>query len=180
MTTALTRQDGTLREDGALVVSRIEKPNGWVEIKKVGKLKVRGEKEPRTINYADYAKLITFYTGQARMVKDRKHIMVALSGGKFINTADITSLELEDQEDFIRKKPEAPKDVENLPTEWTRSADDGTDRYFECLCHFTTNPDGTKNYIQDLDKVPEARVMRKDEYGRPVIVQVYKYGIPQL
>ena len=49
------RQDGELREDGALVVSKVEKPNGALEIRKVGILKIRGEKEPRTINYADYA-----------------------------------------------------------------------------------------------------------------------------
>lgn len=181
MTTALTRQDGTLREDGALVVSRIERPNGWIEIKKVGKLKVRGEKEPRTINYADYAKLITFYAGQARMVKDRKHIMVALSGGKFINTADITSLELEDQEDFIRKKPEAPDWLAKLPTRWIHfEHPDKVGIYCEAEVHYGAGQDGIVREYKCHSEIKELREFRKDEYGRPSIVQVYKYGIPQL
>lgn len=181
MTNDLTQiKNGELRADGALVVATIEKPNGSLETRKIGILKIRGEKEPRTINYADYAKLLTFYQGQARLIKDRKHIMVSLSNGSLINTADITSLELGDQDVFVEKKPQIPPEIAGLPTEWTKSTEDGTDRYFECRCHYTTNPDGSKNYIQDLDKVPEARVFRKGEYGRPILCQVYKYGIPQL
>ena len=42
-------QAGVLRADGTFVVARTEKPNGWTEIHRVGKLKIRGEREPRTI-----------------------------------------------------------------------------------------------------------------------------------
>lgn len=180
MTNDIIKTQMTLNVKGALIISRSETPSGYIETQRVGILKIRGEKEPRVITYADYAKLITFYKGQAKMPKDRKHIMVALDGGTFVNTADITSLELEDREEFIRKKPNVPEDVANLPTEWTRSINNKDGKFFECLCHYTTNPDGSKNYIKDLNKVPEARVMRKNEDGRPTIMQIYKYGIPQL
>ena len=175
-----TRQDGELRADGVLVVAKEEKPNGTLETRKVGVLKVRGESKSRLINYADYAKLLTFYQNQARLIKDRKHVMVALSGGVMINTADITSLELTEAVTFVEHKPEVPEDVANLPVEWTTWEKENSTNYFEGLCHYKTNPDGTKTYIDDLEKIKEARVFTKDQYGRPVLCQIYKYGIPQL
>lgn len=182
MTNQITKQnqDGELREDGELVIFRTEKPNGWIETRKVGRLKIRGEKEPRTISYADYAKLLTFYTGQARLIKDRKHIMVALSGGKFVNTADITSLELENAEVFIEKKPTVPEQLAGLPTEWIRWTDEETGRTFEALCHFSTEESGAKKYHKEPAQIPELRELRYDENNRPTICGIWRYGIPQL
>lgn len=175
------RQDGELREDGALVVSKVEKPNGTLETHKVGILKIRGEREPRTINYADYAKLLTFYTGQARLIKDRKHVMVALSGGKLVNTADITSLELGEAEAFIEKKPTVPDYLTALPTEWVKFQDPNDEEITcEALCHKGPGPDGISRTYKGRNEIKELRKFRKDENGRPVLIQIYKYGIPQL
>lgn len=176
-----TSNDGTLREDGALVISRTEKPNGWLEIHKVGQLRIRGEKEPRTISYADYAKLLTFYTNQARLIKDRKHIMVALSGGKFVNTADITSLELTEAEKFVENKPTIPERLAAMPTEWVKfKHPDKPGIYCEALCHVGPDDDGITRTHKAHNEIKELREFRKDENGHPVICQVYKYGIPQL
>lgn len=198
MTTALTRQDGTLREDGALVIKRIEQPNGWQETHKVGVVKIRGEHEPRTINYADYAKLLTFYAGQAKMVKDRKHVMVALSGGVFINTADITSLELAEQDHFTPKTAEVSENIRKLPTEellldldgmilakpvTMRSAmEKAGDKFRVAKCHYYEEPGGFKRYLTELKNIPEALEYRKSDEPNypPILTQAYKYGIPQL
>lgn len=175
------RQDGELREDGALVVSKVEKPNGTLEIRKVGILKIRGEKEPRTINYADYAKLLTFYTGQARLIKDRKHIMVALSGGKLVNTADITSLELGEAEAFIEKKPTVSERLAQMPTRWVHfEHPDKPGIYCEAEVHYGAGEDGIVREHKGHNEIKELREFRKDEDGRAIITQVYRYGIPQL
>ena len=176
-----TRNDGTLREDGVLVVSRTEKPNGWVETRKVGRLKIRGEREPRIINYADYAKLVTFYANQARIIKDRKHVMVALSGGLAVNTADITSLELVEAEEFVPKIPTVSEDLASMPTEWiTFENPDDPGTYCEALCHTGPDENGNIRTRRKREEIKELRIFRKDENGRPIICQVYKYGIPQL
>lgn len=175
------RQDGELRADGALVVSSIEKPNGWQEIHREGLVKIRGEREPRRINYADYTKLATFYANQARLVKDRKHIMVHLSNGAMINTADITSLETEDRETFVEKKPAVPTYLAELPTDWIKFEDpDNPGITCEALCHTGPGPDGITRTYKGRNEIKELRKFRTDENGRPVLVQIYKYGIPQL
>ena len=110
-------QAGVLRADGTFVVARTEKPKGWTEIHRVGKLKIRGEREPRTINYNDYAKLLTFWNTQERLIKDRKHIMVTLSDGLVVNTADITSLEQADEDHFMQKEAEVDDEIRKLPTQ---------------------------------------------------------------
>ena len=182
MTNALTtRQDGELRADGALVVSKVEKPNGTLETHKVGLLKIRGEKEPRIINYGDYAKLLTFYAGQARLVKDRKHVMVALSGGVLVNTADITSLELTENETFVEHKPTVPERLANFPAEWVKfEHPDKPGVFCEALCHVGPGEDGITRTYKGHNEIKELREFRNDEYGRPALCQIYKYGIPQL
>ena len=176
-----TRQDGELRADGALVVAKVEKPNGTLETRKVGVLKVRGESKSRLINYADYAKLLTFYQNQARLIKDRKHVMVALSGGVMINTADITSLELGEAETFIEKKPMVPERLAQMPTRWIHfEHPDKPGIYCEAEVHYGAGEDGIVREHKGHNEIKELREFRKDEYGRPSIVQIYKYGIPQL
>lgn len=173
-------QTGELRADGTFVVARTEKPNGWTETHRVGKLKIRGEREPRTINYNDYAKLLTFWNTQERLIKDRKHIMVALSDGLVVNTADITSLEPEDVEKFISKTAEIEKKLGKLPTEWIKYDHPDEPGYFcEALVHYSYEH-GRKIRHTNHDEIKELRKMRRGEDGQPIVCQVYKYGIPQL
>ena len=192
-------QAGVLRADGTFVVARTEKPNGWTEIHRVGKLKIRGEREPRTINYNDYAKLLTFWNTQERLIKDRKHIMVTLSDGLVVNTADITSLEQADEDHFMQKEAQVDDEIRKLPTQellldlngnqiatsaktW-REIDPKTGAKFRVAhCHYLEREDGNRDYLTSLDLIPDAMEYRKsDEPGyAPTLVQRYKYGIPQL
>lgn len=192
-------QAGVLRADGTFVVARTEKPNGWTETHRVGKLKIRGEREPRTINYNDYAKLLTFWNTQERLIKDRKHIMVTLSDGLVVNTADITSLEQADEDHFTQKEPQVDDEIRKLPTQellldlngntlatsaktW-REIDPKTGGKFRVAhCHYLEREDGKRDYLTSLDLIPDAMEYRKsDEPGyAPTLVQRYKYGIPQL
>lgn len=173
-------QAGVLRADGTFVVSRTEKQNGWEETHRVGRLKIRGEREPRTINYNDYAKLLTFWSTQERLIKDRKHVMVALSDGLMVNTADITSLELSDEQKFIRKTAAIEEKLGNLPTEWIEYDHPDEPGYFcEALVHYSYEH-GRKIQHTNHDEIKELRKMRRSEDGRPIICQIYKYGIPQL
>ena len=175
------KPDGELTPAGDFIVKKEEKPNGWQETHREALVKIRGEREARRINYADYLKLITFYKNQARLVKDRKHIMVALSTGVLINTADITSLETEDVEHFVPKVPEIPEYLADLPTEWIKFEDpDEPGIICEALCHKGAGPDGITRTYKGHNEIKELRKMRIDENNRPVIVQIYKYGIPQL
>lgn len=125
-------------------------------------MRIRGEKNPRRINYADYAKLLTFYTGQARLIKDRKHIMVALSDGALINTADITSLESGESEVFIEKKPTVPENIANLPTKWCTFQDPNDPEITcEALCHYGADKDGVAKTYQSRSEIKELRKFRK-------------------
>ena len=197
MTNELTTvKDGELRADGRLIISKTEKPNAWLEVERVGRVRIRGEKYPRSINYGDYAKLMTFYGAQERMVKDRKHIMVVLSDGSAINTADITSLELADEEKLMPKLANVPADIRNLPTAQillsldgkvmstnpTRTEIMGIDDqdFYLAMAHYREE-DGKREYITELDLIPEALEMTPmDEPGyEPMIIQTYRYGIPQ-
>lgn len=191
-------QTGELRKDGTFVTSREEKPNGWIETHRVGKLKIRGEREPRTINYNDYAKLLTFYSTQERLIKDRRHVAVTLSDGLVVNTADITSLEQADEEHFTPKVAQVDDEIKKLPTQELLLAPDGdilaysaTMREAEAKagakfrvaqCHYLQKEDGSRDYLVSLDLIPDALEYRKsDEPGyAPTLVQRYKYGIPQL
>ena len=173
-------QAGVLRADGTFVVSRTEKQNGWEETHRVGLLKIRGEREPRTINYNDYAKLLTFWSTQERLIKDRKHVMVALSDGLMVNTADITSLELSDEHKFIRKTADIEEKLGKLPTEWIEyEHPDEPGYYCEALVHYSYEY-GRKIQHTNHDEIKELRKMRRSEDGRPIVCQIYKYGIPQL
>lgn len=189
---------GELRKDGTFVISREEKPNGWTETHRVGKLKIRGERKPRTINYNDYAKLLTFYSTQERLIKDRKHVMVILADGTAVNTADITSLEQADEEHFTPKTAQVDDEIKKLPTQELLLAPDGDilaysvtmreaeakggERFRVAQCHYLQKEDGTRDYLVSLDMIPEALEYRKsEELGyAPTLVQCYKYGIPQL
>lgn len=192
-------QTGELRADGTFVVARTEKPNGWTETHRVGKLKIRGEREPRTINYNDYAKLLTFWNTQERLIKDRKHIMVTLSDGLVVNTADITSLEQADEDHFMQKEAQVDEEIRKLPTQellldlngntlatsaktWREIDPKTSDKFRVAHCHYTEREDGGRDYLTSLDLIPEALEYRKsDEPGyAPTLVQRYKYGIPQL
>ena len=191
-------QAGVLRADGVFVVSRTEKPNGWTETHRVGKLKIRGEREARTINYNDYAKLLTFYNAQERLIKDRKHIMVTLSDGLVVNTADITSLEQAEEDHFTAKSATVSEEIRKLPTQellldldGNKIADTATARAIKekagaefriAKCHYIERDDGSRDYLTSLDLIPEAMDYRKpeDPAYQPVIRQQYKYGIPQL
>lgn len=194
-----TQPAGELRADGTFVTSRVELPNGWQETHRVGKLKIRGEREPRTINYNDYAKLLTFYNAQERLIKDRKHIMVTLSDGLVVNTADITSLEQADETRFIPKIPQVDDKIRELPTQellldldgntlatsaktWREIDAKTGDKFRVAHCHYLEREDGSRDYLTSLDMIPDAMEYRKsDEPGyAPTIVQRYKYGIPQL
>ena len=192
-------QAGVLRADGTFVVARTEKPNGWTEIHRVGKLKIRGEREPRTINYNDYAKLITFWNTQERLIKDRKHIMVTLSDGLVVNTADTTSLEQADEDHFTPKEAQVDDEIRKLPTQellldlngnqlatsaktWREIGPKTGDKFRVAHCHYLEREDGGRDYLTSLDLIPDAMEYRKsDEPGyAPTLVQRYKYGIPQL
>jgi hypothetical protein len=192
-------QAGELRADGTFVVKREERPNGWAETHRVGKLKIRGEREPRTINYNDYAKLLTFYNAQERLIKDRKHIMVALSDGLVVNTADITSLEQAEEDHFTPKEAQVDDKIRELPTQellldldgntlatsaktWREIDAKTGDKFRVAHCHYLEREDGSRDYLTSLDMIPDAMEYRKsDEPGyAPTIVQRYKYGIPQL
>ena len=190
-------QAGVLRADGTFIVARTEKPNGWEETHRVGKLKIRGEREARIINYNDYAKLLTFYSAQERLIKDRKHVMVALSDGLVVNTADITSLEQQDEQKWIPKTANIPEGIKSLPTAEILLSKDGkiialtalrkttkklTEEYLVARCHFKERQDGTREYLTKLDQIPEALQYRnaKDENYPPTVVQRFTYGIPQL
>lgn len=191
-------QAGQLLANGTFIVSRTELPNGWREIHRVGKLKIRGEREPRTINYNDYAKLITFYSAQERLIKDRKHVMVTLTDGLVVNTADITSLEQAEEEHFTEKIATVPDEIKALPTQEITIDLDGKiiaatamnritqekagDRFRIAKCHYRENQDGKREYLTDLAQIPDALEYRSiDEPGyAPALVQHFKYGIPQL
>lgn len=191
-------QAGELRADGTFVIRREERPNGWQETHRVGKLKIRGEREPRTINYNDYAKLLTFYSTQERLVKDRRHVAVTLSDGLIVNTADITSLEQADEEHFTPKTADVSDEIRNLPTQellldmegntlaisaTMRAATEKAGEKFRIArCHFLERQDGTRDYLTSLDLIPDALEYRKSEEPgyAPALVQHYKYGIPQL
>ena len=192
-------QAGVLRADGTFVVARTEKPNGWTEIHRVGKLKIRGEREPRTINYNDYAKLLTFWNTQERLIKDRKHIMVTLSDGLVVNTADITSLEQADEDHFMQKEAQVDDEIRKLPTQellldlngnqlatsaktWREIGPKTGGKFRAAHCHYLEREDGGRDYLTSLDLIPDAMEYRKsDEPGyAPALVQRYKYGIPQL
>ena len=192
-------QTGELRADGTFVVARTEKPNGWTETHRIGKLKIRGEREPRTINYNDYAKLLTFWNTQERLIKDRKHIMVTLSDGLVVNTADITSLEQADEDHFMQKEAQVDDEILKLPTQellldlngnqlatsaktWREIGPKTGDKFRVAHCHYLERKDGSRDYLTSLDLIPEALEYRKsDEPGyAPTLVQRYKYGIPQL
>lgn len=192
-------QTGELRADGTFVVARTEKPNGWTEIHRVGKLKIRGEREPRTINYNDYAKLLTFWNTQERLIKDRKHIMVTLNDGLVVNTADITSLEQADEDHFTQKEPQVDEEIRKLPTQellldlngnqlatsaktWREIDLKTGDKFRVAHCHYLEREDGSRDYLTSLDLIPDAMEYRKsDEPGyAPTLVQRYKYGIPKL
>ena len=192
-------QAGELRADGTFVVARTEKPNGWTEIPRVGKMKIRGEREPRTINYNDYAKLLTFWNTQERLIKDRKHIMVTLSDGLVVNTADITSLEQADEDHFMQKEAQVDDEIRKLPTQellldlngnqlatsaktWREIGPKTGDKFRVAHCHYLEREDGGRDYLTSLDLIPDAMEYRKsDEPGyAPTLVQRYKYGIPQL
>lgn len=192
-----TAQTGELRADGTFVIAKQELPNGWQETCRVGKLRIRGEREPRTINYNDYAKLLTFYKTQERLIKDRKHVMVALGDGSMVNTADITSLDLADEQNFTPKIANVPDEIRNLPIAEILLEKDGTliapsvtmreaskihgRNFYAAKCHYRQNQDGTREYLTQLDQIPEALEYRESEEPgyQPVIVQIYKYGIPQ-
>ena len=192
-------QTGELRADGTFVVARTEKPNGWTETHRIGKLKIRGEREPRTINYHDYAKLLTVWNTQERLIKDRKHIMVTLSDGLVVNTADITSLEQADEDHFMQKEAQVDDEILKLPTQellldlngnqlatsaktWREIDPKTGDKFRVAHCHYLERKDGSRDYLTSLDLIPEALEYRKsDEPGyAPTLVQRYKYGIPQL
>lgn len=197
MTNALaTAKDGELRADGRLIISKTEKPNAWVEVERMGALRIRGEKGTRAIPYGDYAKLMTFYGTQERMIKDRKHIMVVLSDGSAVNTADITSLDLFDSTSTMPKLANVPADIRNLPTVQILLSLDGKiistnptrpkimaidDQDFYLAQVHYREQDGKREYITELDLIPEALEMTPmDEPGyEPVIMQTYHYGIPQ-
>jgi hypothetical protein len=194
-------QAGELRADGTYVLARVEKPNGWIEIVHVGKLRIRGEKEPRTISYGDYAKLLTFYSTQERLIKDRRHVAVTLNDGLVVNTADITSLEQADEERFTPKTADISDEIRNLPTQellldlnggilektvTRRSMEQAVSRIAGgrvriAKCHYREDKDGTRQYLTTLDKIPEALEFRKSEEPGypPTAVQKWKYGIPQ-
>lgn len=189
-------QAGVLRADGTFIVARTEKPNGWEETHRVGKLKIRGEREARIINYNDYAKLLTFYSAQERLIKDRKHVMVALSDGLVVNTADITSLEQQDEQKWIPKTANIPEGIKSLPTAEILLSKDGkiialtamrknmeklTEEYLVARCHFKERKDGSREYLTKLDQIPEALQYRnaKDKNYPPAVVQRFTYGIPQ-
>lgn len=189
---------GELRKDGTFVTKRSEQPNGWTETHRVGKLRIRGEREPRTINYNDYAKLLTFYTAQERLIKDRRHVAVTLSDGFVVNTADITSLEQAEEDHFIAKIATIPDAIKILPTQElildlngkiiatsvTRkiTQEEAGDRFRIAKCHYREDPDGKRQYLTDLKQIPDALEYRKSEEPgyAPTIAQHYKYGIPQL
>lgn len=189
---------GEVRADGTFVVSVLELPGGWQETHRVGKLKIRGEKEPRKINYNDYAKLLTFYNAQERLIKDRKHVMVTLSDGLIINTADITSLEPADEQSWTPKIAQVPEDVKQLPTTELlldtagkiialtvtrkKTKELGDQQFMVARCHYRTKQDGTKDYLTKIDQIPDAFLYRnaEDLNYPPLIVQQFKYGIPQL
>ena len=191
-------QAGELRADGTFIVRREEKPNGWVETRRVGKLKIRGEREPRTINYNDYAKLLTFYNAQERLIKDRRHIMVTLTDGLVVNTADITSLEQAEEESFTSKTADVSEEIRSLPTQELLLDLDGRilattvtlrgtlekagEKFRVAKCHYREDADGNRHYLTTIDKIPEALEYRKSsEPGyAPALAQHYKYGIPQL
>lgn len=193
-----TQPAGELRADGTFVTSRVELPNGWQETHRVGKLKIRGEREPRTINYNDYAKLLTFYNAQERLIKDRKHIMVTLSDGLVVNTADITSLEQADEQSWTPKVAQVPDELRELPTAELLLRKDGSviatsatrgeiakiedKEYLVAKCHYRQGADGTKLYLTKINQIPEAILYRKQEDADypPAIAQHFKYGIPQL
>ena len=187
---------GELRSNGIYVTKREELPNGWQETHKVGKLKIRGEREPRTINYSDYAKLLTFYSTQERLIKDRKHIAVTLRDGFVVNTADITSLELGEDEVFIPKMANVSEFMRKLPTGNLILSMDGEiievgikrstlqkmrGTFRIATCHYVEK-DGTRQYYTALDQIPEAveATASDDPDYLPSIVQRYHYGIPQL
>ena len=196
--TLTTKPAGELRADGTFVVNRLELPNGVQETHRVGKLKIRGEREPRTINYNDYAKLLTFYSAQERLIKDRKHIMVTLSDGFVVNTADITSLEQADEQSWVPKVAQVPDELRELPTAELVLRLDGSviaeratrseiakipeKEYLVAHCHYRQGADGTKIYLTKLDQTPEAILYKKQEDADypPAIAQHFKYGIPQL
>ena len=193
-------QAGELRADGNLIVKREEKPNGWVEIRRMGKLKIRGESKSRSIQYADYAKLASFYSSQERLIKDRKHIMVALADGTIVNTADITSLELTDEETFVPKVAQVSDALRSLPTAELLLSMDGkiigttvtkaaakataatVGNFLIANCHYKMTAEGKRAYATKLEQIPEAHEMRPsdDPDYDPTIAQIYKYGIPQL
>lgn len=193
-----TQPAGELRADGTFVTSRVELPNGWQETHRVGKLKIRGEREPRTINYNDYAKLLTFYNAQERLIKDRKHIMVTLSDGLVVNTADITSLEQADEQSWTPKVAQVSDELRELPTAELLLRKDGSviatsatrgeiakiedKEYLVAHCHYRQGADGTKLYLTKINQIPEAILYRKQEDADypPAIAQHFKYGIPQL
>lgn len=186
---------GELRADGTYVVARTEKANGWVETKRIGKLKIRGEKEARTISYGDYAKLAGFYNAQERLIKDRKNIMVTLSGGAIVNTADITSLDFEDEEQFVAKTANVSERIRKLPTRRLMLTMTGKiitetptriqeqsyrEDFIIADCHYEEQ-DGKPKYYTALDLIPNAEQYRPNEDGyQPCIRQFWHYGIPQL
>lgn len=188
---------GTLRADGTFIVDRKELPNGWQETHKVGKLRIRGEREPRSINYNDYAKLLTFWSTQERLIKDRKHVMVVMSDGSAINTADITSLDLQEEQKWIPKTANVSEDIRKLPTTEILLSLDGKilaltvqrkntkqlkEEFLVARCHFREKKNGSREYLTKLDQIPEALQYRnaKDEDYPPIVVQRFTYGIPQL
>ncbi|MBQ1308099.1 MAG: hypothetical protein IIY54_00210 [Ruminococcus sp.] len=189
---------GELRADGTFVVNVLELPGGWQETHRVARLKIRGEKEPRKINYNDYAKLLTFYNAQERLIKDRKHVMVTLSDGLIVNTADITSLEPQDEQHWTPKIAEVPEDTKKLPTTELlldtsgkilaltvtrkKTQELGSQQYLAAKCHYREKPDGTRDYLTKLDQIPDAFMYRnaEDPNYPPILVQQFKYGIPQL
>ncbi len=189
---------GELRANGIYVIEKQDRPNGTMEIHRVGKLRIRGEKEPRTISYGDYAKLLAFWSTQERLIKDRQHVMVILSDGSAVNTADITSLSYEDEQHFVPKIANIADEIRKLPmmdlllekdgaiiaiNVTKRQADNIHGRnFFAAKCHYREKTDGTRDYITALDKIPLAMEYKESsEPGyAPELVQIYKYGIPQL
>ena len=196
MANELTITNGEIRADGAYVIAKHELVNGTRETHRVGKLRLRGEREPRTVSFGDYTKLLTFYSAQERLVKDRKHVMVILSDKTMVNTADITSLTLEDEERWIPKTADVPEEIRNLPTAQiilsldgkvmstnpTRTEIMGIDDqdFYLAMAHYREE-DGERKFITKLELIPEALEMTPmDEPGyEPVIIQTYRYGIPQ-
>lgn len=192
-------KDGELQKDGTFVVERTENGDSITEKVRYGLLKIRGEREPRKISYGDYLTLKSFYVTQAKLISERKNILVELSDGSAVNTADITSLDVAETNKVTKKALTTDQErLRNLPTEWLvldenmkmvqdtygkpigslkalKMPNNGI--YLHAKCHYVTRNDEKQYIISKRELIPEIFTVRFDNDGYMLLTNHEKYGM---